>query len=68
MEVANRPLFDALCTPKVNETRFCNVNIATLNTATTPCRITGNGVHFVVMHYGGTFTVAHAHKEFVAFH
>lgn len=31
MEVTERPLLDALCTSKVNETRFCSVNIATLN-------------------------------------
>lgn len=67
MEVAERPLFDALCKPKVNETRFCNVNIATLNLATTPCHVTANRVHFVVMRNGDTFTVAHAHKESVAF-
>lgn len=33
---------------------------------TPPCHVTGNRVHFVVMHIGGTFTVAHAHKESVA--
>lgn len=66
MKVAERPLFDALCTPKVNETHFCNVNIATLNMETPPCHVTGNRVHFVVMHIGGTFTVVHAHKESVA--